>query len=967
MLKNKKRTLITFAGILVMVILMTAVFIGKDSIMEFMKKVVEADQGKWHIQVYDVDKELADGIATIKSVDRIAVSRPLGYTEFPQSGNPEYTPFLEIKGYSDDLFDWMNIKIIEGHAPENDNEILISERAIKEGADIKPGDTIDVDAFERYIYAYYKGNEEEKAARGEEVGCVTFLSGFRAVHGETTKLPAHFGYLSDNPDFKVIHEPTGFKKSVTVCGIMEEPYYEAKGQAGYMALMKTSEIISKDQIVNLVLTTDLNSKEDCFGEILKLIDDRRSDEERAALEKEGTYYTLKDGRHVSLENDRVKSNGMLLTFSAKGSDGNFNTLMVFAQAFFIILITAAALILIYNVFSISYNERSRYLGMLSSVGATRKQKRWSVYYEVFSLLIPAIPLGILLGLGLVKAAMGLLYPHFAEIINMIVTNVINGKSCNIPADLVVNPVNIIFIIVFSAVAVWLSAWIPALKISKVGPFESIRGNDAVAVRNNKSYKSDYAYMMKGNVTQLLAAASVSRNRHSTKGIVRSITAFIALTLVTAFAVKSFTDIFRSKASHEAIMLGEKYNGYSYAFSIEDDEQYYPAVSEIINSDETEDFKELDFTCFPYYLSISDHSDEYRSSLKEVIGKWFPDGIPDEIYKSFLEPESFIGNPVVNILKLSKEDYEDVAKKAGIEIRDKNSVMAYDTVKLTTDDYRFGSDGAVKPDYAVYQLNNVLNVKPGESFTLMADDYDSVKEDFLEVDIPLVFAGYADAAALSEYVTLDGPELWLIVSEETAEYLSANTPENGRGGIRERVMLFGIKDGASDLIRTLSQIKNQFGDSALTSAAMYNGYTDFKNALMKIVSIVAVCFTLLIAVICMLNLYNSVMGRRLSRQHELSVLNTMGITKKQRNAMLIHENIRLIIRSLTYSALITAAFVICLRMVLNSMFGNMLFSLPVRVIVITTLISCVGLIVFTAACYNGNRKNELIDEVRTEVV
>ena len=188
-----------------------------------------------------------------------------------------------------------------------------------------------------------------------------------------------------------------------------------------------------------------------------------------------------------------------------------------------------------------------------------------------------------------------------------------------------------------------------------------------------------------------------------------------------------------------------------------------------------------------------------------------------------------------------------------------------------------------------------------------------------------------------------------------------------GLIRERVMLFGIKDGASDLIRTLSQIKNQFGDSALTSAAMYNGYTDFKNALMKIVSIVAVCFTLLIAVICMLNLYNSVMGRRLSRQHELSVLNTMGITKKQRTAMLIHENIRLLTGSLAYSALITAVFVICLCIALNSRFGNMLVSLPVWVIVMTTVLSCMGLLIFSAVCYNEKRKKELIDEVRTEAV
>ena len=101
MKKNKKRTAITFAGILVMVILMTAVFIGKDTVMEFMKKAVEADQGKWHYQVYDIDRDEVEQIKAIDSVDKLEVSRSLGYTEFPQGGNPNDTPFLEYRSSDD--------------------------------------------------------------------------------------------------------------------------------------------------------------------------------------------------------------------------------------------------------------------------------------------------------------------------------------------------------------------------------------------------------------------------------------------------------------------------------------------------------------------------------------------------------------------------------------------------------------------------------------------------------------------------------------------------------------------------------------------------------------------------------------------------------------------------------------------------------------------------------------------------
>ena len=402
MKKNKKRTIITFAGILVMVVLMTAVFVGKDTVMDFMRRAVEADQGKWHYQVYDVTKEEADEISALYSIDKLEVSRPLGYTDFPQSANIE-TPYLELKGYSGELFDWMNINIIEGRVPETEEEILISERAIEDGADIKVGDTVDVDAFDRYVHAFYKEGEEEKIAAGKAPGVITFGNNvFSVEHGTTVKAPAHFAYWPENDDFEEIHEPTGLKGTYTIVGIMETPSYESDGQGGYTALTKNDAAVAEGETINLVFTIDLKSSENTEGEIARIIDSHRNEEERAEVEENGSAYMLEDGTRIPVVNGQIVANDLLLVFAAKGTDANFNMLMIFFQAFFIILISAASLVLIYNVFSMSYKERSRYLGMLSSVGATRRQKKWSVYYEVFVLLAMALPIGIILGLLVVK-------------------------------------------------------------------------------------------------------------------------------------------------------------------------------------------------------------------------------------------------------------------------------------------------------------------------------------------------------------------------------------------------------------------------------------------------------------------------------------------------------------------------------------------------------------------------------------
>ena len=965
MKKNKKRTIITFAGILVMVVLMTAVFVGKDTVMDFMRRAVEADQGKWHYQVYDVTKEEADEIAALDSIDKLEVSRPLGYTDFPQSANIE-TPYLELKGYSGELFDWMNTNVIEGRVPEKENEILISERAIEDGADIKVGDTVDVDAFDRYVHAYYKEGEEEKIAAGKAPGVITFGNNvFSVEHGTTVKAPAHFAYWPENDDFEEIHEPTGVKGTYTIVGIMETPSYESDGQGGYTALTKNDAAVAEGETINLVFTIDLKSSENTEGEIARIIDSHRNEEERAEVEENGSAYMLEDGTRIPVVNGQIVANDLLLVFAAKGTDANFNMLMIFFQAFFIILISAASLVLIYNVFSMSYKERSRYLGMLSSVGATRRQKKWSVYYEVFVLLAMALPIGIILGLLVVKGAMVLLYPHFAKIISSIATNVITGKSCEIDYHLIVNPLNIFFVLIFSAVAVWISALIPAMKISKVGPIESIRGNDDTGVRLKKrGVKTYFNLMMKGRTERLLSAASIGRNRHSTRGIIRSITVFISLTLITAFAVRSFTDIVKSKADQEDIAVGSKYEGYDYSFSFDEDTQYMTGKEDIVTSDEVSDYIEMNIELAPYNIALSDYSEEYRNDMNTILDLYYPGEKPQIVVDNFLEPVEIWANPEVNMITLSDEQFSEVAKKAGVDISGENPVLIYDRVVLSTEEYEFAFEGALQPDFTSYEVKNPFNYKVGDEMNLMSAEYIKDKDEYKEVDIPVTFAGYIDASDIEEYYSLKGRAAWIITSETTRDYIGSLTPEDvSRMGLRQ--ILFSVNTNDSKLVRNLSQIKDEYDNYALRSASIATGLTDFKTAITKILNIVATCFTLLIALICMLNLYNSVMGRRLSRHQELSVLQSMGMTKAQKSKMLLLENIRLMVKSVIYSGLITGAFVVGIRFILNSRFGRMSFTLPVWMMVIIILASIISLSLFTAISYKDS-KNTLIDEVRNDM-
>ena len=62
------------------------------------------------------------------------------------------------------------------------------------------------------------------------------------------------------------------------------------------------------------------------------------------------------------------------------------------------VIMVGSVSLIYNSFSISLRERTAQFGLLSSVGATRKQLRKSLRWEAFCVSAAGIPLGLLAGI-----------------------------------------------------------------------------------------------------------------------------------------------------------------------------------------------------------------------------------------------------------------------------------------------------------------------------------------------------------------------------------------------------------------------------------------------------------------------------------------------------------------------------------------------------------------------------------------
>lgn len=94
-----------------------------------------------------------------------------------------------------------------------------------------------------------------------------------------------------------------------------------------------------------------------------------------------------------------KTHEDLLCFEGKSTNNSFNAILYSMGAILMAIIMVGAISLIYSAFSISLSERTKQMGLLKSIGATKKQIRHSVVFEACVLCMVGIPLGIAAGLG----------------------------------------------------------------------------------------------------------------------------------------------------------------------------------------------------------------------------------------------------------------------------------------------------------------------------------------------------------------------------------------------------------------------------------------------------------------------------------------------------------------------------------------------------------------------------------------
>ena len=150
-------------------------------------------------------------------------------------------------------------------------------------------------------------------------------------------------------------------------------------------------------------------------------------------------------------------------------------------------------------------------------------------------------------------------------------------------------------------------------------------------------------------------------------------------------------------------------------------------------------------------------------------------------------------------------------------------------------------------------------------------------------------------------------------------------------------------------------------------AEVNKQTDFYMALEKIVKILALSFVVASSLICFLNLFNSIRGRMEERRGEFAVLKSIGMTNVQIWRMLLLENLGILVKSVLYGGMISAAIIFFLKKKITDLFG--VVAIPVLwagIIVSIVFMAGVVLLVCTYS-FAKEKDGNLIESIRSSSV
>ena len=526
--------------------------------------------------------------------------------------------------------------------------------------------------------------------------------------------------------------------------------------------------------------------------------------------------------------------------SYKGYALSDNSLQMFITlaAIIIAIVIVASVFVIRNSFAISITEKTRLYGMLASVGATSRQIRHNVLFEGFVLALIGIPLGILLGVGVVAILI--------ELLNILLTDMLNGTSFvySVPVFAIV------LAAALSLLTILFSTLGSAFRASRIAPVDAVRGNNDIKIKKKqKAYKSPKfikkLFGMGGEIAYKNLKRSKKKYRTTVISIVVSVAVFIA--------VSSF------------IQYGTEYST-----------KYYHEIDYNLSVDRMDFYKEFD-EINADFETLSQLDGVKNCRLEGILGGYIKR--TDEL-KDVLTDDASIYNFTsaesdfyyLELLAFDDVTYKQKLKELGLdynEVKDKG-------ILINNFEYLDENEHLQKGE--LFKADKVKSLTVRESNDPANDEY------YKSFDVEIAKVYNSTPEALKHFRPSES-DVYLLVSFDTLknnydiDYLSVGIYINA--------------ENANELEETISNLNGG------QTFAVYNveKTANMYNAMTLVISIFAYGFIIVISLIGVTNIFNTITTNMRLRSKEFAMLKSIGMTKREFNRMIRLESLFYGVKSL----------------------------------------------------------------------
>ena len=705
------------------------------------------------------------------------------------------------------------------------------------------------------------------------------------------------------------------EKTYTVVGICDRPTSEDYSAAGYSAFTKKGEEKARSYDAFLTFT----KPQKCHDILEKYT-------------TKGAYTTHQD----------------LLRFMGNSTNDRYNQVLYSMGAILIGIIMIGAISLIYSAFSISLSERTKQMGLLKSIGATKKQIRHSVIFEACVLCAAGIPLGLAAGLG----GIGITLHGISGWMGKLWAG---GETTSL--HLVVTWQAILIAVIISFITVLISAMIPASKAVRIPAIQAIRQSDEIKLRGDKVRTSRLTYKLFG-FSGMLASKNFKRNRKKYRTTVFSlfisIVLFVSATSFSAYMKASTSGLGREENYDISCYVTDKKDSTKTASEIEKEiEQIGSVDSATYRKEGYCEVKVPEEQVSKEYLAYLKASDPEKidESKKTVVLTVQLELIQEEAYKTYLQEK-----------KIDVSQYMDTKSWNaliwdGFSVYHDKKIKTMNILKTGETDAQLLVPKVLKGYY--YSMHE------GSDYVYLSeeDDEKRVSEAEAVKKHPIHLGKRMTAAPPTGVANPQWNEaITIVLPYRAVEDKVFDNMANPMSYTLFSLMAAQHEKACTELS---DYFENQLKDSSASSSIMdLAANRDSNQALILIIDVFSYGFIILISLISVANVFNTISTNILLRRQEFAMLKSVGMTQKGFRRMMNYECMLYGFKGILYGLPVAWSLsYLMYKSVVNALEVKYLF--PWQGMVISVI--SVFVVVFTTMIYAMSkiRKDNTMEALRNE--